>query len=216
MTDKLRELINDDYSTPNGFNQKKYNYNSYRLGLASPMTKRLVDKMSAYCAKNEISYKKVKEWLLEYDEDDFDKFIKNKYAIKGEVTWEKIMKAKLKTEVKESEHEIQVKVCKYLKERKIGHWAVPNGFVHNGDKIGTARYINYMKAEGVKNGVPDITICYGDGKVAFLEIKTPTGKPSEYQLNWLKWFNNNGYKAKICYGYDECIMYIDELMESEK
>ena len=122
------------------------------------------------------------------------------------------MSAKKKMEEKElTEHEIQVAVCKYLKSKKIGHWAVPNGFVHNGDKIATARYINYMKSEGVKNGVFDITICYGNGKVAFLEIKTKKGKPSEHQLLWLEWFKNNGYLAKICYGYDECIDFIDSL-----
>ena len=103
------------------------------------------------------------------------------------------------------------KTMEYLKSKKIGHWAVPNGFVHNGDKIATAKYINYMKSEGVKNGVFDITICYGNGKVAFLEIKTKKGKPSEHQLLWLEWFKNNGYLAKICYGYDECIDFIDSL-----
>ena len=74
-----------------------------------------------------------------------------------------------------------------------------------------AQACRVMKSEGVKNGVFDITICYGNGKVAFLEIKTKKGKPSEHQLLWLEWFKNNGYLAKICYGYDECIDFIDNL-----
>lgn len=150
------------------------------------------------------------QYLKLYNTEEFDDFIKEQYDIKGEVTPIKIMKAR-KIDSPEKEHDIQVKVCKYLKEHKIGHWAVPNGFIHNGDKISTARYINYMKSEGVKNGVFDITICYGNGKVAFLEIKTKKGRPSEHQLLWLEWFKNNGYLAKICYGYDECIDFIDSL-----
>lgn len=172
----------------------------------------LAKKIKAYLKKNNISFDKTEEYLKQYNTEQFNEFIREQYEIKGEVTYQKIMSAKKKTEEKElSEHEIQVKVCKYLKENKIGHWAVPNGFVHNGDKIATARYINYMKAEGVKNGVFDITICYGNGKVAFMEIKTPKGRASEYQLNWLNWFNKNGYIAKICYGYDECIEFIEHL-----
>lgn len=172
----------------------------------------LTKKINAYLKKNNIGFDKTIEYLKQYNTEEFDDFIREQYEIKGEVTAEKIMSAKKKTEEKQlNEHDIQVMVCKYLKENKIGHWAVPNGFVHNGDKIATARYINYMKAEGVKNGVFDITICYGNGKVAFMEIKTPKGRPSEYQLKWLAWFDANGYKAKICYGYDECIEFIESL-----
>lgn len=147
-------------------------------------------------------------------DEELKEMITSEFDVKGDVNWKSLQKAK-KIDSPETEHDIQVKVCKYLKEHKIGHWAVPNGFVHNGDKVATARYINYMKSEGVKNGVFDITICYGNGKVAFLEIKTKKGRPSEHQLLWLEWFENNGYIAKICYGYDECIEFIEQLKESE-
>ena len=50
-----------------------------------------------------------------------------------------------------------------------------------------------------------------EGKVGFLEVKTPKGKPSEYQLKWLKWFKDNNFNASICYGYDECIDFIESL-----
>lgn len=143
-------------------------------------------------------------------DEELEEMITSEFDVKGDVNWKSLQNAK-KIDSPETEHDIQVKVCKYLKEHKIGHWAVPNGFVHNGDKVSTARYINYMKSEGVKNGVFDITICYGNGKVAFLEIKTKKGRPSEHQLLWLEWFKNNGYLAKICYGYDECIDFIDSL-----
>lgn len=192
--------------------EKQWNIWAYQTMALDGRCINLTKKINAYLKKNNIGFDKTIEYLKEYNTDEFDDFIREHYEIKGEVTPVKIMSAKKKTEEKElTEHEIQVEVCKYLKSKKIGHWAVPNGFVHNGDKIATARYINYMKSEGVKNGVFDITICYGNGKVAFMEIKTPKGRASEYQLNWLNWFNKNGYIAKICYGYEECIEFIEYL-----
>ena len=192
--------------------EKHLNLWSYHTLAVDGRAINLTKKINAYLKKNNIGFDKTVDYLKQYNTEEFDDFIREQYEIKGEVTAEKIMSAKKKTEEKQlNEHDIQVMVCKYLKENKIGHWAVPNGFVHNGDKIATARYINYMKAEGVKNGVFDITICYGNGKVAFMEIKTPKGKPSEYQLNWLSWFEKNGYIAKICYGYEQCIEFIESL-----
>lgn len=201
------------------FDEKQQNIWAYQTMAIDGRCINLTKKINAYLKKNNIGFDKTMEYLKQYDTEEFDEFIREQYDIKGEVTPAKIMSAKKKSEEKElSEHEIQVAVCKYLKSKKIGHWAVPNGFVHNSnkgvddkDRLATARYINYMKSEGVKNGVFDITICYGNGKVAFLEIKTKKGKPSEHQLLWLEWFKNNGYLAKICYGYDECIDFIDNL-----
>ena len=192
--------------------EKHLNLWSYHALAVDGRCINLTKKINAYLKKNNIGFDKTVDYLKQYNTEEFDDFIREQYEVKGEVTPVKIMSAKKKTEEKQlNEHDIQVMVCKYLKEHKIGHWAVPNGFVHNGDKTATARYINYMKAEGVKNGVFDITICYGNGKVAFMEIKTPKGKPSEYQLNWLNWFEKNGYTAKICYGYEQCIEFIESL-----
>ena len=155
------------------YDEKQQNILAYQTMALDGRCINLTKKINAYLKKNNIGFDKTMEYLKEYNTEEFDEFIREQYDIKGEVTPVKIMSAKKKSEEKElSEHKIQVAVCKYLKSKKIGHWAVPNGFVHNGDKIATARYINYMKSEGVKNGVFDITICYGNGKVAFLEIKT--------------------------------------------
>lgn len=110
-----------------------------------------------------------------------------------------------------SEHEMQVLLCKHLDKVGLEYWAVPNGFIHNGDKNQTIRYIKYMKAEGVKNGVFDLTILLGNGRVAFLEMKTDKGKPRKEQLEWLEKFQRNHYPAKICYGLKEAIEAVDEL-----
>ena len=111
-----------------------------------------------------------------------------------------------------TEHEVQVYVCKYLKSKGLKFWAVPNGFILNGDTKNIARYRNYMKEEGVTKGVFDITILLGNGKTAFLEIKTIHGKPKPEQNKWLKYFIENNYPAKICTGLGECIDFIDSLL----
>lgn len=166
----------------------------------------------AFMKREGIEFEKTREYLNITNEE-----IKSKYIIKGEINWKTIEKAK-KVGSEMSEHDIQVKVCKWLKERKICHFAVPNGFVHNGDKvstadkISTAQYINYMKAEGLYPGVPDLVILPGNGKVAFLELKTEKGHPSEFQLKWQKHLQENKYMTRICYGYESAIKYLEEIL----
>lgn len=192
----------------NGFDQKKWNSEIYRIGLYSGFVDRLAKKINAYFAKVGIVNGRTREWLLKYNEDEFDSFIREQYEIKGEVTPIKIMSAKKKTEEKElTEHEIQVQVCKYCKDNRIGHVAIPNGIINKFD----VKYLSYLRAEGAfKNGMFDMVIMK-EGRVGFLEVKIPKGKPSEYQLKWLKWFKDNNFNASICYGYDECIDFIESL-----
>jgi hypothetical protein len=113
------------------------------------------------------------------------------------------------------EHNIQVQVCDYLDTTPIRYWAVPNGFVAGGSITHRARYINYMKAEGMKNGVFDLTLLLGNGQVAFLELKTSKGKPSKAQIEWSHYFDTQGYRHQICYGYDEAKQFIDTLLTNK-
>jgi hypothetical protein len=66
----------------------------------------------------------------------------------------------------EHEHEIQKAIAQYLDLRGLCWWAVPNGGNRN---MVTAKK---LKAEGVKAGVPDITII-NDGIYYGLEVKKP-------------------------------------------
>lgn len=177
------------------------------------MFKRYCKKIDAYLKLNNRSLDEEEKYFNQYTEDEFDELIRKHYIIKGDVTPQKILKAKLKTEKKElTEHEIQVEVVKYLSKLKIKHFAVPNGFVRgSSDKVENARYINYMKAEGLKNGAPDLVLLPGGGKVFFLELKTGKGKLSEYQLEWQDFFNLHGYVYKVVYGLEEVKAFIDKI-----
>ena len=139
-------------------------------------------------------------------DEELEEMITSEFDVKGDVNWKSLQKAK-KIDSPETEHDIQVKVCKYCKDNRIGHVAIPNGIINKFD----VKYLSYLRAEGAfKNGMFDMVIMK-EGRVGFLEVKTPKGKPSEYQLKWLKWFKDNNFNASICYGYDECISFIDNL-----
>lgn len=178
------------------------------------------DVFSRYCKKIDAYLKltnqplsKEVEYFEKYTEEEFDELLRKHYDIKEKnITYKGILKAKLKGVKKEmTEHEIQVELVKYLSKLKIKFFAVPNGFVRSGDKLEAARYINYMKAEGFRNGAPDLVLLPGGGRVVFLELKTEKGKPSEYQLEWQEFFNLNQYTYKIVYGLDEAKNFIDKI-----
>ena len=174
---------------------------------------RYLKKIDAYLKLNNLPLSKEDHFFNKYTEEEFDILIRKYYNIKGDVTYQKILKAKLKSDKKElTEHEIQVEVVKYLNKLKIKHFAVPNGFVRGGqDKVENARYVNYMKAEGLKNGVFDLVLLPGNGKVFFLELKTPTGRPSEHQLEWKEFFDQNSYLSAVAYGLEEAKSIVDKL-----
>lgn len=197
---KEREIINRAQSLGCGFTRRD-------------MFKRYCKKIDAYLKLNNKSLDEEEKYFNKYTEDEFDKLIREHYTIKGDITPQKILRAKLKSTKKElTEHEIQVAVVKYLSKLKIKCFAVPNGFVRgSSDRVENARYVNYMKSEGLKNGAPDLVLLPGSGKVVFLELKTKKGKPSEYQLEWQQFFNQNQYIYTIAYGFDEAKKIIDLL-----
>jgi hypothetical protein len=86
--------------------------------------------------------------------------------------------------------------------------------------IGTA---TKMKRMGHKKGIQDVFVfeprnnCHG----LAIEIKTKEGEPypdtkrgvpSVEQYTWMKDLNERGYKAVICYGFNECKKAIDEYL----
>jgi hypothetical protein len=101
-------------------------------------------------------------------------------------------------------------------------YAVPNGF------FSTSGQKAKMKAEGLRDGVPDICLavptfseylpkvmlCAG----LYIELKIEkrrnqkNGGCSEEQLEWLDYLQRAGYKALVCYGWQEAVKAIEEYL----
>jgi len=61
-----------------------------------------------------------------------------------------------------------------------------------------------LKAQGVKRGIPDIGLFYPTTYAGlFIEMKIKTGSVSNDQQAWRDFLNSVGYKAKVCYSWEE-------------
>jgi hypothetical protein len=71
------------------------------------------------------------------------------------------------------------------------------------------------KAAGNKRGVPDIWLPVRRGKYAGLviELKHGDNKPSDEQLDWLKFLNSQGFCAALAWGADEAISLIERYLD---
>lgn len=76
-----------------------------------------------------------------------------------------------------------------------------------------------LKAEGVKAGVPDISLPYPTSRHhgLYIEMKREKGgRVSDKQKEWLEYLNSVGYLAVVCKGFEEakdCILqYLAEII----
>ena len=168
----------------------------------------LTKKINAYLKKNDIGFDKTEEYLKQYNTEEFDDFIREQYEIKGEVTAEKIMSAKKKSEDNiPLEKDEQKRLCKWLKENKIGHWANGLGVKLDYD----VKYMASLRSQGHYKGIADMTILLPKGRAMFLELKrVKGGVVSEEQKKWIQYLQSLDYPAKVCYGADEAIEWIKE------
>jgi len=87
-------------------------------------------------------------------------------------------------------------------------FAIPNAGVRH---YATARR---MKAEGLRAGLPDLALMvarqgyYG----LFIELKYGKNKPTEEQKWWLEQLTQEGYKACVCYGFEEAKQTLEEYL----
>ena len=69
-----------------------------------------------------------------------------------------------------------------------------------------------LKAEGLKPGVSDLClpVPLNGYHGMYIEMKRPDhkNKPTKYQKDWLDYFNSVGYKAVVCYGYEDAVKEI--------
>ena len=114
-----------------------------------------------------------------------------------------------------TEHQHQVNLFQWAKAQSVKHpelklmFAVPNAAKRN---LNTAMY---MKAEGLASGVPDIFLPSARGVYhgLFIELKRAKGSVvSKTQKVYLDGLNMQGYKAVVCYGFDEAKNVIMEYL----
>lgn len=103
----------------------------------------------------------------------------------------------------------------YYDSRLEMMFAIPNGAFFGRDKRAAIIQSSYLKAEGVKNGVPDIClpvpkivnkVCIHFG--LFIEMKYGSNTASVEQIEYMNKLNSIGYKAIICKSCDSAKLEI--------
>lgn len=104
----------------------------------------------------------------------------------------------------------QIAVVQYCALHGIPVFAIPNGGSRN--KIEAVN----LKRSGVKTGVPDL--CFPEARHGYhglyIEMKYGKNKATPAQKQWLTLLNENGYLAKVCYGFAEAKEIIDGYFSS--
>lgn len=106
-----------------------------------------------------------------------------------------------------SEHDEQVAVCRWLTYRGIPYFAVPNGGLRS---VVTA---TRLKAEGVRQGAPDLLVFLPHVTVA-LEMKTRDGgRVTQAQKEWSEFFGSRpGWVSIFGFGAQDAIAKIVALI----
>ena len=114
--------------------------------------------------------------------------------------------------MKQTEHLHQVAVFQTLAlyEKRHPHlkwiYAVANGG-HRHPAVASK-----LKAEGVRRGIADICIPFasksGSYPGAYIEMKSPKGKVSVEQAEFLEFVRSQGYAVEIAYSCDEALRFI--------
>ena len=83
--------------------------------------------------------------------------------------------------------------------------------------------VKYAESEGglcVKleikgeRGWPDRTLLFPGGVIAFVEVKTPTGKLKHQQVYWITVLRKLGFYAEVIRSLDEAVDFIKYLRET--
>ena len=108
-----------------------------------------------------------------------------------------------------SEAQEQVAIIQYCDLKRIPIFHIANGGSRN-----TIEAVN-LKRQGVRSGVPDLCMPLARKGYhgLYIELKVGKNKPSANQLKWIETLNINGYKAVVCYGFDETIKTIEDYLK---
>lgn len=113
--------------------------------------------------------------------------------------------------VEPSEHQIQVSVFHWLRavHPRVIAYAVPNAARRSMAQAA------WLKAEGMRAGIPDIVIAAPRGGFHgfYLELKTRTGKLSDSQRGMLLDLASEGYACGLARSVDDAIELINTYLE---
>ena len=114
--------------------------------------------------------------------------------------------------VNRTEHDEQVALFRWMKAAhpKLIMFSIPNAAKRS------PQLANYMKAEGLLAGVADLFLMKPIGKYhgLFIEMKAAKGKVSDQQAYFIEQANLNGYKAIVCFGFDEAHVAITNYLHN--
>jgi len=112
-----------------------------------------------------------------------------------------------------NEHQEQVALLKWLKVFHPKAYSLTYATPNAGKR--TPRQGAYLKAEGLRAGVPDLCIAYPCGEYhgLYIEYKTLKGKASLVQVEWLDNLSEAGYCAVLCKGLDAAIETITAYLD---
>lgn len=114
--------------------------------------------------------------------------------------------------MQQNEHKEQKALIQWFRmaHPKLIMFAIPNGGARN---IVTAVK---LKDEGVLAGVADLFLMKPIGKYhgLFIEMKAAKGKVSDQQAYFIEQANLNGYKAIVCFGFDEAHVAITNYLHN--
>ena len=97
------------------------------------------------------------------------------------------------------EADLQRAVCEYLDRALPFGWR----YWHNYQNAPTVQAQARMKALGVKAGIPDLILAGPDRQMIAIELKSPKGRTSVEQEDWLDWFTCCGWHAAVARSVDD-------------
>jgi hypothetical protein len=192
-------------------------------GAMNEMTNRgYIKLIHAYLKKIDKDFSETDTYLKKYTEKQFIEQLKEHYDIRGKVNFDKIAKAKLKSDdMIPPEKDEQKDFVKWLRdENKLRpadkKWIITaslNGVYLKGSD--SYKYIASLKSQGLDPDEPDIKISVGNGLTIYIEMKRIKGsKVSPEQESRVKWYKDNGYPAKICFGCQDAIRFFKEIIST--
>lgn len=116
-------------------------------------------------------------------------------------------------ELLEQEALVQWADLTVINGRRVGDYLV---HVPNEGKRGPKAASEFKRAGG-RAGYPDLILDLPSGKWHGLriEMKAKGGKPTAAQQEWIERLRGAGYRAEVCYGFDEASALIMQYIESE-